>query len=84
MGQGHSYLECGGIDMRIAFRLLGLTLLILSPTAHAYIDPNAGGLLFQILTPMLIAIAAGWHWIRKAAVRVLRSLTSWPTSRGPK
>ena len=32
--------------------------------AQAYVDPNAAGLLFQILTPILAVIAAGWAALR--------------------
>jgi len=51
--------------------------------AQAYIDPNAGGLLFQILTPLLAVLVAGavflrgkavacWHWTRMAVRRIFR------------
>lgn len=39
---------------------IGLVLLILPFPAYAYVDPNAGGILFQILFPVLVAIAAVW------------------------
>lgn len=39
-------------------------LLIASP-AYAYIDPNAAGLLSQIITPLLVAAAAGFTFFRK-------------------
>jgi hypothetical protein len=31
----------------------------------AYIDPNAGGWLFQVLFPALVAIAGAWAVVRK-------------------
>lgn len=33
--------------------------------AYAYIDPNAAGLVSQILTPLLVAAAAGFTFFRK-------------------
>lgn len=33
--------------------------------AYAYIDPNAAGLLSQIITPLLVAAAAGVTFFRK-------------------
>lgn len=41
-----------------------LVLLITVP-AHAYIDPNAAGLLSQIITPLLVAAAAGLTFFRR-------------------
>ena len=32
---------------------------------YAYIDPNAGGWLFQLLFPVLVAIGAGWVFLRQ-------------------
>jgi arylsulfatase A-like enzyme len=37
--------------------------------AQAYVDPNAAGLLFQILMPILAVIAAGWAALRLWSVR---------------
>ena len=35
-----------------------------APEAHAYIDPNVGGWLYQLLFPLLIAIAGAWAVLR--------------------
>lgn len=32
--------------------------------AWAYVDPNAGGLLYQILFPLIVAIGAAWAGLR--------------------
>jgi len=60
----------------IAFALL---LLLGSGSAHAYIDPNAGGMLFQLLAPLFAAIVGGWlflrRWISDLARRVWLRLT---------
>lgn len=34
------------------------------PEAQAYIDPNVGGWLYQLLFPLLIAIAGAWAVLR--------------------
>lgn len=39
-------------------------LLALPATAQAYIDPNTGGLLFQILAPILAIITSAWLFLR--------------------
>ena len=40
-------------------------LLLIAPPAYAYIDPNAAGLVSQILTPLLVFAAAGVTFFRK-------------------
>ena len=42
-----------------AMTALILVLAVIPVPAFAYIDPNAGGLLFQILTPLLAVLGAG-------------------------
>jgi hypothetical protein len=45
--------------------LLALALLVFDPQeAHAYLDPNIGGWLYQLLFPLLIAIAGAWAVLR--------------------
>lgn len=41
-----------------------MALLLLPTSAFAYIDPNAGGLLYQILFPVIVAIGALWAGFR--------------------
>jgi len=42
-----------------------LTCLLCMPVmAYAYVDPNAGGLLYQILFPVIVAIGAAWAGLR--------------------
>lgn len=33
--------------------------------AHAYVDPNAGGMLFQLLAPVMAAVVGGWLFLRR-------------------
>lgn len=50
------------------------TLLLYSASALAYIDPNAGGWLFQMLMPMLTAAAGAWLVLRRWIAARLQSL----------
>jgi len=43
--------------------------------AYGYIDPNAAGLVSQILTPLLIAAAATFAFFRKQLIAVLDGLS---------
>jgi hypothetical protein len=63
--------------------VIALAALLLQPgTALAYIDPNAGGLLFQLLAPVFAAAVGAWlvlrRWIAAAARRFWRRLTGRP------
>ncbi len=60
--RGLGIASCGLIFAVIAY--LGTT-----ADAYAYVDPNASGLLFQILTPVLAVIAAGLAALRLWSVR---------------
>jgi hypothetical protein len=63
--------------------LLTMLWLILADPAYAYIDPNAGGMLFQLLAPVLAAIVGGWlflrRWISEIVRRAWRRLTGRDT-----
>jgi hypothetical protein len=43
--------------------------------AYAYIDPNAAGLLSQIVTPLLVAAAAAFTFFRKQVGTLFSGLT---------
>jgi hypothetical protein len=58
--------------MRRMILLVGLFAWV--PQAHAYIDPNAGGLLFQLLFPLLAAVAAMWAAFRSHLRSMFRRL----------
>lgn len=51
-----------------------LTLLLQPTLAFAYIDPGAGGLLFQLLAPIFAACLAAWITMRKAISGFFRDL----------
>jgi hypothetical protein len=59
-----------------AFLILAL---LLPASAWAYIDPNAGGMLFQLLAPVFAAVVGVWlflrQWIAAQARRLWRRLT---------
>jgi len=52
------------------FPVLLLLDLFSCPPADAYVDPNAGGFLFQLLFPLFMAFAAMWVFLRKKAIEV--------------
>lgn len=56
--------------------LVGLACLLASSGAFAYIDPNAGGMLFQLLAPVFAALVGAWmvarRWISATIRRLLR------------
>ncbi len=60
-------------------RTLLIAALLLPSSVWAYIDPNAGGLLFQLLAPLFAAVVGAWlflrHWIAGQARRLWRRLT---------
>jgi hypothetical protein len=46
--------------------------------AHAYVDPNSAGILYQIFFPIVVAATLAWRWIKETAVwlwRQIRRLT---------
>jgi len=45
--------------------LIAFWLLLIPTPAYGYIDPNASGIISQILTPLLIVGAAGLTFLRK-------------------
>jgi len=57
--------------------LLGFLLfaVLIATPAYAYVDPNAAGLISQILTPLLIAAAAGLTFLRRQLAAAFASLS---------
>lgn len=47
------------------FFAVALLALVISSPAYAYIDPNAGGMLFQLLAPVFAAIVGAWLFLRR-------------------
>ena len=58
--------------------LLWVVVLAVAPVrpAHAYIDPNSAGPLYQLLFPLLIAVGSAIAVMRRAIVRAWNRLTS--------
>ena len=52
-----------------------LLLCLSAPDANAYLDPNAGGLLYQILLPLIIAVTAGWRYVKLTVLNLFHRLT---------
>lgn len=63
-------------DRRRRSALIFLLLACMSPSAHAYIDPNAGGFLFQLLAPLLAIVTGLWLFcaaqMKRLAQRIRR------------
>jgi len=57
------------------FVLCCLCVVFVAIPAYAYIDPNAAGLLSQILTPLLVAAAAGFTFFRKQVGAIFSGLS---------
>ena len=60
--------------------LVFVMVMVLADPAWAYIDPNAGGLIFQIAMPILSLGLAGFAFLRKGIVRSVKKLFSARTS----
>ncbi len=52
-------------NVTTAIVLCSSCFVLFATPAYAYVDPNAGGLISQILTPLLIFAAAGLTFLRK-------------------
>lgn len=64
--------------------LTGLFTLLLQPgTAYAYIDPNAGGMLFQLLAPVFAAVVGAWLFLRRWIAEAVRNVWHRLTGRRP-
>ncbi|GFO63843.1 hypothetical protein [Geomonas paludis] len=58
---------------------LALALVALTRTdAHAYIDPNTGGYVFQVLFPIISGIAAAFVFCRDGIVKLVRKIFRRP------
>jgi hypothetical protein len=49
-----------------------VTLAIYPTTCYAYIDPNIGGWLFQLLFPVFVAIGGAWLVLKSRLVGIVR------------
>ncbi|QXE85040.1 hypothetical protein KP003_11585 [Geomonas nitrogeniifigens] len=63
----------------LTISLLALTVVAVScGDAHAYIDPNTGGYVFQVLFPIVSAVAAAFVFCRDGVVKLLRRIFRRP------
>ena len=60
------------MSITIAFRIFCLG--VIAIPAYGYVDPNATGLISQILTPLLIAADASATFLRKRVGAVLSAV----------
>jgi hypothetical protein len=63
--------------------MVALLLLLAPGSASAYIDPNAGGMLFQLLAPVFAAAVGAWLFLRRWIAEVLRNFWHRLTGRPP-
>ncbi len=56
------------------FLFLLILLLAIPSTALAYIDPNTGNIIFQILFPIITAIVTGYLFCKNAIYRKFKAL----------
>ena len=68
---------------QVLLTILLLALGLQPDTALAYIDPNAGGLLFQLLAPMFAAAVGAWLFLRRWIAEAVRNLWHRLTGRRP-
>ena len=61
-------------NVPVALVVSCLCFLFVATPAYAYIDPNAAGLISQIITPLLVAAAAGFTFFRKQVGEVFSSI----------
>jgi hypothetical protein len=67
---------------RARLRLAAFVLtLAAAPACNAYIDPNTGGFIYQLLFPLIVAVAAGWRWLRLFAGSAWQRLKTAVTGR---
>jgi len=50
--------------------LVLLWLVLAAPACHAYIDPNSGNLLYQLLLPLILALSVGWRYLKTAMIDI--------------
>jgi hypothetical protein len=65
------------LKIRAAFIVSCLCLVFIATPAYGYIDPNASGLISQILTPLLIVGAASITFLRKRVVSAFSGLAQY-------
>lgn len=61
------------LRFRSLARVLALILMLEPGLALAYLDPNTGGLLFQVLAPVFAAVAGVWFTLRRAIGQAFRN-----------
>ena len=61
--------------------ILAFAIVAFATPAFAYVDPNAGGLLFQVLTPVLAAVAACFAFARRSLGAAFQRTRDWLSRR---
>jgi hypothetical protein len=63
-----------GMISKTASLLVAALLTLHAPPAAAYIDPNVGGLLFQLLAPVFVVIIAFWNRLKSVVSHLLKKM----------
>lgn len=66
---------------RVAITIWLLVAALYAGPAMAYIDPNAGGALFQLLAPLFAALLGAWMFMRRAISQFFRAIWRRLTNR---
>lgn len=45
--------------------LIAIYLLLITSKAHAYVDPNTGGYIFQLFYPIFVAIGISYFFLKR-------------------
>jgi hypothetical protein len=53
-----------------------IVMALFTPTAFAYIDPNTGGFIFQLLAPLVAIALTVWMFFSNQAKAIWRSFCS--------
>lgn len=64
------------VNMIIYIRifLVGVCAVSIPVTAYAYLDPNTGGILYQIAFPIIVAVAATWKFLKIFIAKLISKL----------
>jgi hypothetical protein len=68
-------------NMKLPPTILAFCLMVVALPAQAYLDPNSGGLLFQVLMPLFIGLMAGWSWLKRGFRDLLNRVLEWAARR---
>jgi hypothetical protein len=60
--------------------LTAMVALIPQRAAHAYVDPNSVGPIFQFLFPLFVAVASAFAFLKRSLLKIWRRVLGIPSS----